>query len=187
MDRAPWLYPDASKLLSIWWDLAELHWIPQSYRVNDVPAGIMPPLWEAALPNFRLQIHVSIFQPAVSKEKELTSSLCSYAVHLACDTATDCLIVCLIQSLRPLSPILKFVIATYISRKYLHPLWIPQDLLHNCLCKYLSSLQRNTLLPKLLAPSLCSLLCCPVQSPTASAAPALPRDTSLVPGPVCAW
>lgn len=41
------------------------------------------------------------------EEKELVSSPCSYAVRLACDTATDCLIVHLVQSVLPWSPILK--------------------------------------------------------------------------------
>lgn len=63
---------------------------------------------------------LAIFQAAVSKEKkELTSSPCSYTVHLTCDTATDCLIAHLVQSVPPLSPIVKCVIASYISRKCL--------------------------------------------------------------------
>ena len=121
------------------------------------------------------------------EKKELISSLCSYVVYLTCDTATDCLIVQLVQSVPPLSPILKFVIATYISRKCLPLLWIHQDLFHNCLCKHLASLQRRPVLPKLPAASLRYPLCCPARSYTALAAPGLLRDTSLVPGPGCRW
>lgn len=87
-----------------------------------------------------------------------------------------------------LSPILKFVIATYISRKCLPLLWIQQDLLHNCLCKELTSLQRRPVLPRLPAPSLCSSLYCPARSYTALAAPGLLKDINLVPVVgICGW
>lgn len=77
-----------------------------------------------------------MFEAAVSKEKkEPISSLCSYAEHLTCGRAADCLIAHVVQSVPPLSPILTFVIATCTSRKSLSLLWIHQDLLLNHLCK----------------------------------------------------
>lgn len=129
------------------------------------------------------------FQATVSREKkELMLPQCSHAVHLARDIATDGLFVCLVQSVPPLSPMLKFVVASSnTSRKCLPLLWIYLDVFHSCLCKHLTSSQRRPVIPKPSARSLCSPLCCPARSYTGLAASGLLRDMSSAPGPGCHW
>lgn len=149
MDQALWLHPAASKLLSICCKLAEPHRVPQPHG----PAMSSQALchhheWQHFQTSGHKFLALYIWGCSFKRKERADTIAVFWRERLACDRAADCLIACLVQSVPPLSPILKSITAACTSRKSLPVLWVHQDLLLNHLCKYLTCLWRRPVLPR---------------------------------------